>query len=85
MKTQGKITNLHQMIDLVVGAVLAAPDALGAVVYALSAPARIEGHPPFAPADRAAGRDPRGGHAAPLSLPLLATPFSISQGHEVQK
>lgn len=85
LKLQGKIMVPQQMLHLLRGALADAPRAVGAAIYALSAPACLEGHPPFAPAEQTRNRDPRGGLAAPLSLPLVATPYRISEGHEVQK
>jgi hypothetical protein len=84
LKSLGKLMVAPQMAHLVREALAAAPMAFGAAVYALSAPCRLDPTPPLRPAERTGNRDPRGGLAAPLSLPLVATPFSISETDEVQ-
>lgn len=64
----------HKIVDLV-APLMAAPDAVGATVLALACPGGIEGTPPFAAAPAPRPADPRGGLAAPISLPLPVTPF----------
>ena len=62
-----------------------APDAMAAAVFGLACPCSIEGTPPFAARPAARDFDPRGGHRAPVSLPLTATPYGISEGEGVKK
>lgn len=48
-------------------------------------PAQIGATPPFAAQPTPALFDPRGGHPAPLSLPLSVTPFMILGDFGVKK
>lgn len=76
MKSLAKMVWGNQSADLVTP-LADAPARLAATVLAMARPAMIEGTPPFAARPAAAGLDPRGGHRAPLSLPLPATPYGF--------
>lgn len=80
LKTLAKMAWGTQIADLV-APLRDAPARLGGMVFALACPASIEGHPPFPAQPVARPATPRGGHAAPLSLPLPVTPCSLSEGN----